>query len=197
MAESRGALAFLGRRTATLFLVAGGVMIVFAANTFLKTFVGTSYPVVQGIIAPIGFLVGAVGLLGLYSSVADRATLMHRAAAVLAVFAALAWVVIIASSAVSQGEPGGALAVVPILTIVSMSLAFVLFGAATLRTDVHAPVVGILLLLEGVMFLLVIAGVPGFLIDVGHVVAYLGLGTTLWNEDVTADDAATAADTTP
>lgn len=197
MTERGGPLAALGRRTATVFLVAGGLMVVFAANTYLKTFMGTSYPVVQGIIAPIGFLVGVIGLLGLYVRVADSAPAMLRVAAALAAFAAVSWVVIIASSAILQGEPGGPLAIVPLLTIVSMTLAFTLFGAATLYTGVYSPVVGVLLLLEGVMFLLVIAGIPGFIIDLGHVLAYLGLGTTLWARKPSAEAATTTAETTP
>lgn len=189
MTERNGMLDVLEGKTPVLFLVAGGLMIVFAVNTYLKTFAGTSYPVVQGVVAPVGFFVGVVGLFGLYAGVADRALPLARVAVVVAAVAAVAWVVIIAASIVSQGEPGGPLAIVPLVAIVSMILAFALFGVTSLRSGVYSRIVGVLLVVESVMFLLVIAGVPGFLIDTGHVLAYLGIGITLWTTDVPSDSA--------
>lgn len=196
MTDRGGTLGTVERTAPTLFLVAGGLMIVFAVNTYLKTFAGTSYPVVQGIVAPVGFLVGVVALFGLYPALADRSPTLARVAAAVTAVAAVGWVVIIVASAVSGGEPGGPLAVVPIVTIVSMVLAFALFGATSLRTVAHSRVVGALLLVESAMFLLVIAGVPGFLIDTGHVLAYLGVGVSLRSSGVRSDSAEPAPDST-
>lgn len=196
MTDRNGMLRALEGKTPALFLVAGVVMIIFAANTYLKTFTGTSYPVVQGVVAPVGFFVGVIGLIGLYSGLAGRASTLARVAAVVTGIAALGWVVIVVASIVSQGEPSGPLAVVPLVTIVSMILAFALFGITSLRSGIHSRVVGVLLLVESAMFLLVIAGVPGFLIDTGHVLAYLGIGIALWTTDLPSDSADPAPDST-
>ena len=69
MSDRNATLDALEGKAPAIFLVAGLVMIVFAANTYLKTFTGTSYPIVQGVVAPIGFFVGVVGLFGLYSEI--------------------------------------------------------------------------------------------------------------------------------
>lgn len=196
MTDRTGIAGVLEAKTPALFLVAGGFMVVFAVNTYLKTFTGTSYPVVQGVIAPVGFLVGVVGLFGLYTGLADRTSAVARAAAVVTGVAAAGWVVIIGASVASQGEPSGPLAIVPLVTIVSMVLAFALFGVTSLRSGIHSRVVGVLLLMESVMFLLVIAGVPGFAIDTGHVLAYLGIGVTLRTTGTSPDTAEGAADST-
>jgi len=196
MTDRDAPLAALEGKAPALFLVAGGVMIVFAANTYLKTFAGTSYPVVQNLVAPFGFLVGVVGLLGLYAGIDDQPPTLARVAAGVAVFTVVCWVLVIGGGLVLGGEPTGPLSVVPIVTIVAMVLAFALFGVASLRSDVHSRVVGVLLLVESLMFLLVIAGVPGFLIDLGHVLAYLGIGIALRTGVVPSDSAEAAPDST-
>lgn len=171
-----------------LFLLAGSLMIVFAVNTYLKTFTGASYPVVQGLVAPVGFFVGVVGLFGLYPDLVDRLPTVARIAVVVTTVAAIGWIVIIGAGVISQQEPGGPLAIVPLVTIGSMILAFAMFGVISLRSGIHSRIVGTFLVVESVMFLLVILGVPGFLIDTGHVVAYLGIGVTLWTTDIPVDD---------
>jgi hypothetical protein len=112
------------------------------------------------------------------------------------VVATVGWLVVIVASIVLGGEPGGPLAVVPLVTIVSMIIAFVLFGVISIRTGDYSRVVGVLLIVESVMFLLVIAGVPGYLIDTGHVIAYLGIGITLRTKAVPSDSAEPTPDST-
>lgn len=181
--------AFEGKAPA-FFLVAGVVMIVFAANTYLKTFAGTSYPVVQNIIAPFGFLTGVVGLFGLYSGLADRAPKLARGAAGIALITTVGWVVLIlAGIGETMGvfsRPTGPLAIIPLVVIVTMILAFGLFGATTLYTRGHSWIIGGLLLLESAMFLVLILDLAPslLLIDLGHILAYLGIGITLWTTDI-------------
>lgn len=196
MTDHNRVLETLEGRAPALFLVAGGLMVVFAVNTYLKTFAGTSYPVVQNIVAPVGFLVGVVGLLGLYAGIDDRPPTLARVAAAVSAFTVVCWLLVIGGGIVLGGELTGALSVVPIVTIVAMVLAFALFGAASLRYGVHSRVVGVLLLVESLMFLLVIVGVPGFLIDLGHVLAFLGMAVTLRTEVVPTDSAEAAPDST-
>lgn len=180
----------------TLFLLAGTLMVIFAVNTYLKTFAGTSYPVIQGVVAPIGFFVGVLGLFGLYTRLTDRSHTLARLASGVTAIAAIGWGVIIIASVILRGEPGGPLAVAPLVTIVSMILAFGLFGAIHLRARERSRTVGGLLLLESALFLLVIVGVPGYLIDTGHVLAYLGIGIILWGRVVPTDGAEPTPDST-
>lgn len=183
-------------RSHILFLCAGGLMIVFAVNTYLKTFTGTSYPVIQGVVAPAGFLIGVVGLFGLYAGLADRSHAIARVGGVVTAVAAVGWIAVIVASLALGGEPGGPLAAVPIVTIASMIIAFALFGVISIRFGDYSRVVGVLLLVESVMFLLVIAGVPGYLIDTGHVLAYLGIGMTLRTRVIPSDGAEPTPDST-
>lgn len=196
MTDRDAILDTLAERSHVLFLIAGSLMTVFAVNTYLKTFTGTSYPVIQGIVAPTGFLVGVVGLFGLYAGLDDRSHAVARVGVVVTAVATVGWIAVIVASVVLGGEPGGALVVVPLGTIVSMSIAFALFAGVSIRAGDYSRVVGMLLLLESVMFLLVIAGVPGYLIDSGHVIAYLGIGITLRTGVVPSDGAEPTPDST-
>lgn len=204
MTSLRRTLRALEENAAAPFLIAGGLATVFAVNTGLKTFVGTSYPVVQDVVGPLGFLLGVVGLFGLYPTLADRTPTLARIAAVVAVVPAVGYFAILVMGVGTTvgvlSYPTGPLAVIPVVVIVTMVVAFGLFGITSLRAGVRSRVVGVLLLVEAAMFLLLILNVvPFVLIDVGHVLSFLGVGVTLRTEggpsertDPTAD-----ADATP
>lgn len=183
-----------------VFLLAGALMVAFAANTYLKTFVGTSYPVIQYGIAPFGFLVGVVGLFGLYPTLADAAPRLARVAGAVATITTAGWVIILVSAigrlAGVLSEPEGPLAMVPMVVIVSMIVAFALFGTTSLYTGAHAWIIGGLLLVESAMFLVLLLRVAPYLllIDIGHIVAYLGLAVTLRATAVSSDSADPATD---
>lgn len=199
MTDRHGALGWLEKRAPTLFLVAGGLAVVFGLNTALRTFVGTSYPVVQDVVGPIGFFVGVVGLFGLYPALADRTPTLARIAAAVAVVPAVGYFAIvvmgIGSTAGVLSYPTGPLAAIPIVVIVTMVLAFGLFGVTSLRAGTRSRVVGALLLVESAMFLLLILNVvPFVLTDIGHVIAYLGVGVTLRTEGVPTGSTEPTAD---
>jgi len=200
--DHTGTAEALEGKASALFLVAGGIMVVFAANTYLKTFAGTSYPVVQGVVAPSGFLLGVVGLFGLYPALADRTPGLTRVAAAAALVTTAGWSVIVAmgvgKAAGVLSEPGGPLAIVPLVVIVSMILTFGLFGVTSLHTGVYPWIVGALLLVESAMFLVLLLRVAPYLllIDIGHVLAYLGVGVTLRTTGVPSDSAEPAPDST-
>lgn len=200
MTEQNGPLTVLEARTPVVFFVAGVLMVAFAVNTYLKTFVGTSYPVIQNAVAPFGFLVGVVGLFGLYPAIADPAPRLARVAGAVATITTAGWVIILLNSigrlAGVLSEPEGPLAMAPIVVIVSMILAFALFGTTSLYTGAHSRLVGGLLLVESTMFLVLLARVAPYLllIDIGHIVAYLGLAITLRATAVTADGTDRASD---
>lgn len=200
MTDRNAVVDLLEGRAPALFLVAGMAMIVFGTNTYLKTFAGTSYPVVQLVIAPAGFLTGVLGLFGLYSALADRAPRLARVAAGTVLITTAGWVVIIVTGIGGVlgvlSQPTGPLAVVPLVVIVTMILGFGLFGATILHTGSYPWLVGALLLLESAMFLVLILDLAPYLllIDVGHVVAFLGTGGTLWRAGAQSASAEPAPD---
>ena len=202
MATSDGLLETLEQRSATVFLVAGGLLVVFAVNTGLRTFVGQSSPLVQSLIAPVGFFVGVLGLLGLYPAIADRTPALGRAAGVLAGVTAAYWIVIVAGS---LGDIVGVLPASEELfplafffgVYVAMLLTYAVFGAIALRAGVPSRTVGLLVLGPAAMFLLLMMGVaPNFLIDAGHAVFHLGIGIALRAESVPTERAGPASDPT-
>ncbi|QLG51069.1 hypothetical protein [Natrinema halophilum] len=201
MTEPEGAFKSLDGKSSTLFLLGGGLLVVFAANTALRTFVGTSFPPVQGLIGPAGFFFGGVGLLGLYPALANRTSQLARAAVVVAVIPVVGWPVIIlrgiATQVIGITLPE-VLAALPMVVIASMLLAFASFGIASLQAGIHSRITGVLLLIPATGFLLLITNAaPHFVIDIGHAVGYLGVGFTLQSTGIPTDSTETAVDPTP
>ena len=202
MTGSGGPAGSLEGKSPTLFVVAGALLVAFAANTALETFSGTSYPPIQGLVGPVGFLLGVVGLFGLYPALADETPALARLAALVAAIPAVGWILIIVRSILRHvlgvADLPEALAAVPLVVIASMIPTFALFGVACLRAGVHSRAVGVLLLVPAAMFLLLVTNAaPHVLIDAGHVVGYLGTGVLLWSEGVPDDRAESVADPIP
>ncbi|MFC7007381.1 hypothetical protein [Halalkalicoccus salilacus] len=82
----------LERRSATAFLVAGALLVVFAVLLGVEAFMGRSAP--EDLFGPAGFLVAMVGLLGLYPTLVDQTPKLARVAAGFAAVAAVGWFVI-------------------------------------------------------------------------------------------------------
>lgn len=200
MADSDRLFESLEGKSQRLFLVAGSLLAVFAANTAFQTFIGESYLLVQSLVAPTGFLVGVLGLLGLYPALVDRTPTMARAAGLLAGGTAVYWIVLLAGS---LGEIAGAIpaseAVFPIVFFfgiyVAMILTYAVFGIVVLRAGVQSRLVGLSLLGPAVMFLLLmVRAAPNYAIDAGHALFHLGAGILLWTDDVPSDQAELAPD---
>lgn len=201
MTDHNSTLKALEENAWLLYLVALIPVIVFAVNTYLLTYEGTSYPIIGDIVGPTGWFLGAVGLFGLYPALADRSPRLARVAAGIAVIPALLWGVIIVQGIGQQiglwSEWGGPLRIIPVVVIVTMILAFGLFGAISLYTEGHSRIVGGLLLLESAMFVALIGDLLSFfMIDVGHVVAFLGLGIALRITDGPSKSTGPAPDST-
>lgn len=202
MADNASTSATLEGKSSALFLAAGGLLVVFAANTGLETFAGTFYPPVQDVVGPAGFFVGVVGLFGLYPALADRTPTMARVAAAVAAVAALCWFVIVVGGLGDLvGVTSGVDAIVPAVFFIGVFaftiLAYVAFGLTSLRASVHSRTVSVLLFGPAVTFLLLIVGAaPNFVVDAGHVLVYLGIGIALRAEGVSAERAPPAPDST-
>ena len=103
-----------------------------------------------------GWTAGFVGLLGVFPGLVDRSRRLAQAGAVLVGIGLLVFISMgIASLAYfSDALSGDLSALVPILlpgVIIGSVLGFVTFGAATLRTDVHARSVGVLFVVLGLI----------------------------------------------
>lgn len=202
----------LGGKSARLYLIAGVLLLVFAANTGARTFADAGVDAVYSFFGPAGFFVGFAGLLGLYPALVDRRPRLARVAAAVAAIPLVIWFVV---AGVGLGSAAGVLpdasVVLPAPVFIAAFpltiLAYLLFGATSLRADVHSRAVGVLLLAPAAVFLTLmvavqspaVTGVNGleFLIDTGHAVAHLAIGAALWTGDASPDHAAAAADSTP
>jgi len=192
VSDGDGALGLLERRRSTLYLVASAGMVVFAVHTALRTTTGAAYPPVQQFVAPAGFLIGLLGLLGLYRPLSARAPWLTRVALAVAAVSALDWAAIVVAGVLETAgvipENGTFGAITGVVALFSMVLAYGLFGVASTRTGVYRQAVGGLLLLEAVTFLAMVAnsfaslGAPVIVFELGHLIAYLGLGVILRGE---------------
>lgn len=202
MTRRDGVTGVLDGKSATLFLLGGLLMVAFATNTTLTTFTGSGYPVIQSVAGPAGFALGTLALFGLYPTLAERTPRLARVAAAVAVFPAIGWTVIVlggvATTAGVLPAEASPPVVIPIGTIATTLLAFLLFGITTLRADAHSRLVGILLLVPAAMFVLLMARLaPPFVIDSGHLVGILGTGIALRASDTPAERGDPTFDATP
>lgn len=201
MTDRNATLIALEKNAWLVYLVASIPVIVFAANTYLTTYEGTSYAIIGDLIGPFGFFLGAVGLLGLYPALAERRPTLARGAAGLAVIPVVLWGLIIAQGIGELlgvwGEWTSPFVVIPPVTLVTMLLAFAVFSALVLSTGSHSWFVGGFLLLESAMFVALIGGLISYvMVDVGHLVAFLGLGISLRITDSPSGRTGPAPDST-
>lgn len=197
----------LERRSPTLFVIGGGLVVGHAALRGIEAFTGMATP--PDVFGPTGYLVALVGLFGLYPALADRMPTLARVAAVVAAIPLMGWVVI---SAWSFGEVAGVLpsqseafpGVFYMVHLVTVILTYGLFGVATLRTDVHSGTVGVLLLMPPALFIVMITGAAivgtsafgAFLIGSGLALIHLAIGATLRTGSSPANHETPAEDVT-
>jgi hypothetical protein len=155
-------LSSLERRSPTLILAGGGLLVGHAVVRGLRAFTDVSTP--PDAFGPAGYLLVFLGLLGLYPALADRSPWLARAAALLAVVPALDYALILLFG---FGELAGIssrlLDVVPGSVFLpihqgSMVLAYGLAGLGVLRTDAYPQHVGVLLLAFPVLMFALMAG---------------------------------------
>lgn len=201
MTDTDRLLESLEQRRSTVFLLAGVLLLIFAANTSARTFFGQSWQIAQSLIAPAGFLAGALGLLSLIPGLASQNARIARVAGFISGLTAVYWLIIMMGS---LGDIVGPLprseAVFPMVFFLGVYIAtilvYIVVGVASLYAGVHSKIVGLLVLGPAVMFLLLMARVaPPFAIDLGHALFHLGIGSVLWTT-VASERVETATDTT-
>lgn len=143
---------WLEERSTTAFLT-GGILFVVNIGILLAYSSGGSEDLLllgQGFIG-LGWTAGFVGLLGLYPRLAERSKWLPRIGAVLAIVGLVALGTMAVSAFLYYADiPGGSFEdIVPVFlvgVILGCVLGFLLFGIASLRTDVYSQRLGVLLL---------------------------------------------------
>lgn len=197
MTDSEGVLAPLDGKSPRLFLVAGAILVVYATLHGMEAFLDMSYPMVRdGIIRPVGYVLGFVAVLGLYPTLADRSPKLARVGAVFTTLGAVGWFVtgFVGSSrglAAHLGmDPPAWLGVFGLAIAFGFLVGFPSFGVASLRTDVYSRTIGLLLLaplvVMAVNFSIVFGGYTSplgrFIVSAGDALIVLGLGIVLGTE---------------
>lgn len=204
MADSVDELDPLGRWSPTLWLVSGAVGIVYAALYGMEALVGT-YPAIRAFLGPVMNVLAFTALLGLYPVFADRRPWLARSGGVFAVLAIAGSFVTIGATAGIIPEGAAWVAASQLVSIVfGMTIAFLAFGVASVRSEVYSRTVGLLLLVPVVIMVLnigiVVAGYASpegrLLVSGLWAVTYLGIGVTLRAEHGSSGPSKTAPGTT-
>jgi hypothetical protein len=197
----------LERGAPTLFLIAGGVLVVFAALLGIEAFTDRTFP--TDIFGPGGFAIAFLGLLGLYPRLAEEAPWLARIGAVSAPIAVLGasvtsvWYIGVAIG-IFPGDPAPAYIAVFVLGIfIGFLVAFPSFAVATLRTDSYSRTLGVLLLAPTGPFVLMLVLLPvtggtavgAFVLDSGEAIFMLAIGYTLRTENAPTSPTKPLADT--
>lgn len=197
----------LERRSGTVFLIAGVLLLGYAVSKGIYTFTDVTpvgaFDVAYG---GLGLLVAMLGLFSLYPSLRDgapRLSLVGAAVTGIGTVATLAMLGWLASAtllqagypAIPEESPAWTVAAL-IIVFVMIALGFLLFGAASLRTDVLSRTVGRLLLVPGLAWVGLILGNVALpsgqylgLVYVPICLALLAIGYRLQTEDVPTDRA--------
>jgi len=195
-----GHLDALERQSPTLFTVCGGMLVVYAAFNVLGPLTNV---VPEGHGLEAAYVLGFLGLLGLYPSVARRSPWLARfgAAAAGCGIVAVAYVSVndwVQLAGVTAGNlPGWS--VLRLLPLVGFVVGYLSFGAASLRSGAHSRQLGLLLLVPGLIVVLmlvsIVTGHPViprlgtvFVVSAGEAMAHLAIGTTLRNDAAAAED---------
>lgn len=201
----------LERWKATAFLVGGLLMVVNAVFVAANVVTGAEHFLLLGeVFVGTAWIAALGGLLGLYPVLADRSRWLSRAGAVCAgigvvVFALLAGLSLFYYAAGTTLEAVDTSIFIPGVLVGSV-LGFILFSAASLRTDVHSRSFGLLLLVPAALvvtnILRFIAGYEAatltLVVVIGDALAMLAIGQMLRSGNALTghEEVESAADTT-
>lgn len=207
--DSSGWWESLERYSSTMFIAAGVLFVVAAANNAV-VFSAPEYDpsTVSGPLLLVGLLAALLGLMGTYPRLRDPIPRLARAGTCVATLAVLAVLVLLVWGIGAQLDALPELSeAVAIGSLLLLIVAFTLFGVSVLRTDVVDRTVGLLLLAEAVALVavfaipvLVVQGEPSDTWTVGiesvQALLLLGVGYVLRRDGSTLEHAESAPDTT-
>lgn len=197
MARNTSVFDPLAGKSASLFLVGGGLVVVFASLLGYQAFVDGSAGFHDGIASlfgPGGFALGFVGLLGLYPTLADKAPRLAGAGAVFATLGAVGGAVNAVGHVGTLAGMDAPAWVGPfaLLILLGMVPGYLSFAAAVLRTDGQSRTLGLLLCMPAVLFVVMIVGgiVTGgtatgaAVLASGQALAHVAIGYTLHTDSI-------------
>ncbi len=203
---------WLEARSATFFLIGGALVVVYSA---LHGIEAATDMVLEPNPFEFGYVLGFLGLLGLFPTLAEDSPWLARAGAVAAV---LGMVALTAFTVIHLADLAGLVssdrAATPAwfdvfipLALTGFIVGYLAFGVASLRSGVHSRAVGLLLLAPGliVVWMLVqtAAGyaeeMVAFVVTAGEAMAHLAIGATLrtTSSATDRDDSPTEGDREP
>ena len=179
----------LEAQSGVLFLVAGAMVVVYAG---LHGIEAATDMVLEPNPFEFGYVLGFLGLLGLYPALADETPWLARAgaaAAVLGIIGLSAFTVLhiaVLTGVVARGGPAWFWVFIP-LPLIGFVVGYLSFGIASLHATVHSRLVGLLLLAPGlivvVMLVQMLVGwtseMQAFVISAGEAMAHLAIGVSL------------------
>lgn len=198
MGDPDGVLESINRRTGSLFLVAGGLFVVFATLNGVEAFMNRSAP--KDIFGPAGFAFAFLGMIGLYPRLVNRNRWLTRIGAIFAtiglITSAITSVWHIGIWAVPAATPTF-FAALPAGMVLGQFLGYLPFGLASLRARVHSRTVGLLLVAVPTVLAMMIVTVAtgyatsGSAVVLGGVQAliHVVIGYTLRKDGVPTDRA--------
>ncbi|MEF8825657.1 MAG: hypothetical protein V5A27_04840 [Halapricum sp.] len=201
----------LERWRAGAFLGAAGSFAVFAMLWGAAVVTDVAPRPAVDVFGPIGWVLGFVGLLGLYPGLADRTAWRNRVGAVFAAVgvcgASVTAVVSLGQLAGVTGQPPAWFAVLNLLMLVGIIPGFLTFAIIILQTDVQSRSLGLFLLLPALLFGANIVrvttlgpraptGAP-FVLGGSQALAFVAIGVTLRRAEMSTDQATSPADAPP
>ncbi|MFB6136310.1 MAG: hypothetical protein ABEJ04_06085 [Halobacteriaceae archaeon] len=201
----------LERWRAGAFVGAAGLFAVFALLWGADAVTNIAPRPAVDVFGPAGWVLGFVGLLGLYPGLAERAPRTSRAGAVFTtvgvVGAATTAVVNLGQLTGITGEPPAWFAALNLLMLVGIVPGFLTVGVAVLRTDVQSRFLGMLLLVPALLFVVNVVRVTAlgpraptgapFVLGGGQALALLAIGVRLRTAETPTDRAPSPADAPP
>jgi hypothetical protein len=180
---------WLERWSPTLFLAGGAFLVPYAALFGVQAFTGS---VIEQNAFKFGYVLGFLGLLGLYSTLTDQSPSLARAGGVAAILGLLAISVFtlydlaVLAGLHSGDEPAWYAVFIP-LALIGFTVGYLAFGTAVLRSEVHSRGLGVILLTPGLITVVMLAtiltgfanDVTAFVVSTGEAMAHLAIGTTL------------------
>ena len=201
----------LERWRAGAFVGSAGLFAVFALLWGAAAVTNVAPRPTVDVFGPAGWVLGFVGLLGLYPGLTEAAPRASRAGAVFAtvgvVGAAITAVVNLGQLTGITGEPPAWFAVLNLLMLVGIVLGFLTVGVAVLRTSVELRSLGLFLLVPALLFVVNIVrvttlgpraptGAP-FVLGSGQALALLAIGVKLRAAGTPTDRVPSPADAAP
>lgn len=187
---------WLEERSPTLFLVAGVVLVGYATLNGLEAFTAATF---EQKLFEAGYVVGFLGLLGLYPRLADQRPWLARVGAAAAALGLIAFSVFTANNVaeltgLASGDPPGWV-VFTAMAVVGFLVGYLAIGVAVLRSAAYSRTVGLLLLVPGIIIALMLAHIAAgldspetaFVVSAGQAMAHLAIGSTLRAKAVGAD----------